>query len=41
MTQLADRLLTALESGAHGGVGNQARGGIAESVRALLDRVTG
>jgi MinD-like ATPase involved in chromosome partitioning or flagellar assembly len=41
MAQLADRLLTALESGAHGGVGNQARGGIAESVRALLDRVTG
>ncbi len=41
MAQLADRLLTALESGAHGGVGNQARGGIAESVRALLDRVSG
>ena len=41
LDQLADRLLTALASGVHGGLGNQPRGGIADSVRALLDRVTG
>jgi MinD-like ATPase involved in chromosome partitioning or flagellar assembly len=41
--QLVDRLLTALASGVHGGLGNQQQqgGGIAESVRALFDRVTG
>jgi len=39
--RLADRLLIALESGQHGGLGHQPRGGIASSVRALLDRVTG
>jgi len=39
---LVDRLLTALESGVHGGLGNQqTHGGIADSVRALFDRVTG
>lgn len=36
--RLADRLLTALSAGEHGGLGNQPRGGIAGSVRALLGR---
>jgi pilus assembly protein CpaE len=36
--RLVDRLLTALSSGEHGGLGSQARGGIAGSVRALFGR---
>jgi pilus assembly protein CpaE len=39
--RLVDRLLTVLRSGEHGGLGPQSRGGIAGSVRALFDRVTG
>jgi pilus assembly protein CpaE len=39
--RLAERLLIALEAGEHGGLGNQQRGGIASSVRALFGRLTG
>jgi MinD-like ATPase involved in chromosome partitioning or flagellar assembly len=39
--RLADRLLIALNAGEHGGLGNQERGGIASSVRALFGRFTG
>ena len=38
--RLADRLLVALSSGEHGGLGQQRRRGIAGSVRAWLDRLT-
>ena len=41
VNRFAGRLLTALDAGEHGGLGHQPRGGIAGSVRALFDRVTG